>query len=318
MSLPFPSQSKSHVKISKFDIPPSFQSHLSKWSDSAAEKSGQWDLLRLLSGWWKSLSQHFRNLMPAMSQLISNTEPIHNYQTSIPSRHHDRYRPFHHPFSVPTPGPRTDNQPDRFPIFFDQRPPNRLEALVLGEAAQNFNGYGGYGSPSHKGNQATNKEEGKPKRGSALSLKLQSPPLSQMNGDDLKPLPDQDRKFSRIHYLFTKFVVEWWLLELVSWVFSALCMTTIISVLWYYDNKELPQWGFGVTLNVFISIFSNLARAALLLPTAEALGQLKWNWFRRESKTMMDFEILDSASRGPWGAFVLLVRTRGRYVTCVE
>jgi hypothetical protein len=192
-----------------------------------------------------------------------------------------------------------------------------LEALVLGEAAQKFNGYGDYGS--HRENQATNKEERKPKRGSAVSLKLQSPPLSQTNGDDLKPLPDKERStISRIRYFFTKFVVEWWLLELVSWTFSALCMTTIIIVLSYYDNKALPQWGFGVTLNVFISLFSNLARAALLLPTAEALGQLKWNWFRRESKTMMDFEILDKASRGPVGAFILLVRTRGRYVTCFE
>ena len=320
MSLSFSSQRKSHVKISKFDIPSSFQSHFSTWSDSVVEKSGQWDLLRLLSSWSKSLYQHFRSLVPAMSQPIPNTEPTHNQQTSIPVRHHDRYRPFHHPFSVQSPGPRTDNQQDRFPIFFDRRPPNRLEALVLGEAAQKFNGYGRYGLPSHRENEAKHKEEGKPKRGSAVSLKLQSPPLPQTNGDDSKPPPDQDRRttVSRIRYLFTKFVIEWWLLELVSWVFSALCMTTIISVLWYYDNKELPQWGFGVTLNVFISVFSNLARASLLLPTAEALGQLKWNWFRRESKTMMDFEILDSASRGPWGALVLLVRTRGRYVTCVD
>lgn len=119
---------------------------------------------------------------------------------------------------------------------------------------------------------------------------------------------------SRFHYLFTKFVIEWWLLELASWIFSAMSVITIIGVLWYYDGKALPQWGLGITLNSFISIFSNLARAALILPTAEALGQLKWNWFNGESKTMMDFEIFDSASRGPWGAFLLLLRTRGRYV----
>ncbi|KAH8730720.1 hypothetical protein GQ44DRAFT_672536 [Phaeosphaeriaceae sp. PMI808] len=54
-----------------------------------------------------------------------------------------------------------------------------------------------------------------------------------------------------------------------------------------------------------------IASAALIVPTSEALGQLKWNWFHN-SKAMWDFEIFDKASRGPWGAVMLLFRTRGR------
>src|SRR5262249_55319728 len=163
---------------------------------------------------------------------------------------------------------------------------------------------GGDGSRSSRDNQATGNEEEKPQHGRVISPKLQSLQLPQTNGDDLKPLPNPDRRttISRIRYLFTKFIIEWWLLELISWVFSAVCMTTIVGVLFYYDNKELPQWDFGITLNVFVSVFSNLARVSLFLPIAEALGQLKWNWFRREPKTMMDFEIFDRASRGLWGA----------------
>ncbi len=124
-------------------------------------------------------------------------------------------------------------------------------------------------------------------------------------------LPPQWPYLFRFRYLFTKFVIEWWFLEFVSWVFSAICMITIICVLLYYDGKALPRWALGITLNGFISVFSNLAKASLILPTAEALGQLKWSWFR-QSKPMMDFEIFDSASRGPWGAFLLSLRTRGR------
>jgi hypothetical protein len=109
---------------------------------------------------------------------------------------------------------------------------------------------------------------------------------------------------------FTRWFVEWWLMEILSWCFSSICMIIIAIVLIKFDGKQLPQWHLGITINAFISIFSGFAKSALLLPTAEALGQLKWNWFRKEKK-MMDFEILDSASRGPWGSFVLLSRTKG-------
>ena len=87
-------------------------------------------------------------------------------------------------------------------------------------------------------------------------------------------------------------------------------MAIIAIVLLKFDGKELPKWKLNITINAFISIFSGFAKSALLLPTAEALGQLKWNWFTKEKK-MMDFEVMDSASRGPWGSLVLLGRTKG-------
>jgi hypothetical protein len=82
--------------------------------------------------------------------------------------------------------------------------------------------------------------------------------------------------WSDIRTLITKYFIEWWMLEILSWTFSALCMALILGVLSYFDGKELPQWFLGITLNGFISVFSGLAKASLLLPTAEALGQLKW------------------------------------------
>lgn len=84
-----------------------------------------------------------------------------------------------------------------------------------------------------------------------------------------------------------------------------------LKVWWKYDGKPMPQWRLGVSINAFISIFSGFAKSALLLPTAEALGQLKWDWFKKDERKMMDFEVLDSASRGPWGSMVLLARTKG-------
>jgi len=107
-----------------------------------------------------------------------------------------------------------------------------------------------------------------------------------------------------------------WLLEVISWLFSAVCMAAVIGVLIRLQDEPLTKWVLaektGLTLNTYISILSKMAGAALILPVSEALGQLKWSWFLEHSKQMWDFEIFDNASRGPWGSLLLLVRTKGK------
>jgi hypothetical protein len=88
-------------------------------------------------------------------------------------------------------------------------------------------------------------------------------------------------------------------------------MGAIIGILIYLKDERLPKWPLGLTLNAYISLLSKIASAALLFPTSEALGQLKWSWFQSNSKKMWDFEIFDNASRGPWGSILLLIRTKG-------
>ncbi|KAF2262248.1 hypothetical protein CC78DRAFT_582734 [Lojkania enalia] len=106
-----------------------------------------------------------------------------------------------------------------------------------------------------------------------------------------------------------------WLLEIISWSISALCMATILTVLLVLEDRPLSTWPLtsSFSLNTFIATIARIASAALLLPVSEALGQLKWSWFfQGTSKKMWDFEIFDNASRGPWGSLQLLVRTKGR------
>jgi hypothetical protein len=98
-------------------------------------------------------------------------------------------------------------------------------------------------------------------------------------------------------------------------------MGAIIAVLVVLKDKPSSKWPFdsiGLTLNAFVSVLSRIAGAALLLPVAEALGQLKWSWFiRGDSKKMWDFEMFDNASRGPWGAFLLLIHTKGKTIAAL-
>ncbi|EAT86306.2 hypothetical protein SNOG_06475 [Parastagonospora nodorum SN15] len=98
-------------------------------------------------------------------------------------------------------------------------------------------------------------------------------------------------------------------------------MGAIIAALAVLQDQPASRWPLnkaGLTLNAFVSILSRIAGAALLLPVAEALGQLKWIWFiRGDSKKMWDFEMFDNASRGPWGALLLLIHTKGKTIAAL-
>jgi hypothetical protein len=105
-------------------------------------------------------------------------------------------------------------------------------------------------------------------------------------------------------------LIKRWLFEVLSWCVSALCMAAVVGI--YVQLKDAPLYGrFSGLLLTLANIFGKIASAALIVPTTEAIGQLKWNWFH-SSKAMWDFEIFDKASRGPLGAVMLLFRTKGR------
>lgn len=110
----------------------------------------------------------------------------------------------------------------------------------------------------------------------------------------------------------SRYVIEWWLLELLSWFIGAFSVAALVIVLRHFDGQTITHWDFGLTLNGLISLLAGITRSSLLVPTYGALGQLKWNWFRGDSKLMVDFEIFDSASRGPFGSIFLFFRTCGK------
>jgi hypothetical protein len=109
---------------------------------------------------------------------------------------------------------------------------------------------------------------------------------------------------------YDRFVTDWWWWELLSWTVSFACVAAIVSVLWYHDGKRQPEYLVtGITLNAYVSVFAAVSKAALLLPVSEAIGQLKWVWFQKGA-ALWDFQLFDAASRGPWGATMLLIKTR--------
>lgn len=103
-----------------------------------------------------------------------------------------------------------------------------------------------------------------------------------------------------------------WTWETLSWL-TALCfMAATVTVLVVYDQKTIPQWHWGLTINALVSVLVTFTRSALMVPVSEAIGQLKWLWFR-DQRILEDFEKFDDASRGPWGSLGLLWRLKGWY-----
>lgn len=125
-----------------------------------------------------------------------------------------------------------------------------------------------------------------------------------------KPSLDITQRFERklAEYNASNNVFKRWLFEISSWLLSASCMAAIVMIYIHVKNEPMSRFRWALMCT---NVLGKLSSAALIVPTSEAIGQLKWNWFH-ESKAMWDFEIFDKASRGAWGAVMLLFRTKGR------
>jgi hypothetical protein len=88
-------------------------------------------------------------------------------------------------------------------------------------------------------------------------------------------------------------VFKRWLFEMICWLISAICMGAIIAIYLRLNNRPMAQTGMFLTCT---NVLGKVASAGLIVPTSEALGQPKWNWFNK-SRAMWDFEIFDKASR---------------------
>ncbi|ROV91664.1 hypothetical protein VMCG_09261 [Cytospora schulzeri] len=96
-----------------------------------------------------------------------------------------------------------------------------------------------------------------------------------------------------------------WTWEATSVIGSALCLAVQISLLAAYDGKPVFTWH-GVTLNTIVSVLSTAGKASLLFAVEELVSQWKWILFTDRARPLMDFERIDSASRGPLGSLQLL------------
>ena len=105
-----------------------------------------------------------------------------------------------------------------------------------------------------------------------------------------------------------------WKYELLSMVVSVGALLAIVAVLFAFDGKPMTRWKAIAQPNTVVSALSTLAKSSMLMVVGQALGQLKWQHFERRPRRLMEFEIFENASRGPWGALDFLYRIRWRAI----
>lgn len=110
---------------------------------------------------------------------------------------------------------------------------------------------------------------------------------------------------------------DWWLSEVLALAFGLGCLIVIIVTLHSAQGQPLSGWTFltddyltqrhvSITPNSLVSIFSILARSAIMFSVAECISQMKWLHIRKGRRALIDLQFFDNASRGPLGAIRLL------------
>ncbi|KAI8952593.1 hypothetical protein F4801DRAFT_599768 [Xylaria longipes] len=100
-----------------------------------------------------------------------------------------------------------------------------------------------------------------------------------------------------------------WLWEILSIVLSGICIILIFVILKIYEQKPVPKFTYGITLNAIISTLTTFSKSFLLVTVAGAISQLKWRWFQNtEGRRVFDTQLFDDASRGPYGSLIFLAR----------
>lgn len=139
-------------------------------------------------------------------------------------------------------------------------------------------------------------------------------PRSLAKGD-YAPFEDQPREPIGIPYRGPLYHLKAWSPE-AAWCFLTICVfISLVVVLAHHDGKRIPEWPLGLTINTVVALLATMCRFMTFIPVAEGISQLKWNWFTAKTRPLKDLYSFDQASRGPWGAIVLITRLRGRFIS---
>jgi hypothetical protein len=138
-----------------------------------------------------------------------------------------------------------------------------------------------------------------------------SPSYSAVQQDDStypenSKLITQDRKKPALQHVLR---FGWWW-EIGAVIVAIISTSAIVAVLVRIDGKSIASWPYSIQPASLVAVFSSIAKSTLLVPVAVCLSQLKWSYFEKP-RQLAHAQVFDDASRGPWGALVLLWKTRG-------
>lgn len=109
----------------------------------------------------------------------------------------------------------------------------------------------------------------------------------------------------------TGFAHRIWMWEILASVLSMAAIASVAVVLAYEQGKPLDQWRRGpgrvISPTAVVSFLGTIGKSACLAAVTEIISQLKWIHFQDRSRRLRDLQLFDNASRGPWGAALLVI-----------
>ncbi|KAK5657590.1 hypothetical protein OQA88_3165 [Cercophora sp. LCS_1] len=97
-----------------------------------------------------------------------------------------------------------------------------------------------------------------------------------------------------------------WGLEFGGMVLGLALLAYIVGLLTSFNGREASEWTHPINLSTLASILVTIIRLCLLYALSVIISQLKWMWFTRDSRPLIDLSAIDEASRGPLGCLFLV------------
>ncbi|KUI72490.1 hypothetical protein VM1G_07622 [Cytospora mali] len=107
----------------------------------------------------------------------------------------------------------------------------------------------------------------------------------------------------------------WWWWEIGAGLLSIICMVLLLATLLKANNLALASWNLWIQPNSLVAVFTTVGKSAMMVPIASCIGQLKWRHFLLRPNRLSHLQVIDEASRGPWGSLMVLLNVRVRALT---
>lgn len=159
-------------------------------------------------------------------------------------------------------------------------------------------------SPQQPGSEATNFTYTSDQCSNTVLLKLHYSPLTSVVYSP--PYVPQDPKArTKWRWKLRNVASNFWLWEFSACLLSIGIATVIFWQLKILHGKPTYYWGHKWSPTSSLALAVTIAKAAMMVPVASALGQLKWHWYQKLRK-LDELEHFDEASRGILGSLRLL------------
>lgn len=154
-----------------------------------------------------------------------------------------------------------------------------------------------------------------PDRGAVRSLDgnaAGAPPLSEPTNSGRKPSQESTYAGQSSAHNAKRTIFRSWWREIVAAVFSTTSMGLVLLLVLKINNTALGSWNFhvgsiSIQPNTLVSVLTTIGQTLMMVPVTACIGQLKWKYFRR-ARHLHHMQLMDDASRGPWGSLLLLSR----------